>query len=227
VSGTTSVGANRLRMIGVLQEASALPLPASATPVARTGTMLPLCGITRTASGADVAASTRHIEVLLPSGGVVDMAASLTQTVTAVSNLAVTRGLAADLAVSGTIGATLNATVAMAAAPTVSVTVGATLGAIRPMAADLVSSVVIGAALQNLRNVASDLTGAGTLGADLGVTRNAAAALTASVTVGADMQAAAQLAADIAGATVVTLSGTLGPRAARSSTTWPPISPGR
>jgi hypothetical protein len=48
---TTSVNTTRLRMIGVLQEASALPLPSTATPVARTGTMLPHFGITRTASG--------------------------------------------------------------------------------------------------------------------------------------------------------------------------------
>jgi hypothetical protein len=50
-TGSTSASATRLRMLGVTQEASALPLPATATPVARTGTMLPLCGITRTASG--------------------------------------------------------------------------------------------------------------------------------------------------------------------------------
>lgn len=41
----------KLRMAGLLQEASALPLPATMTGVAVANAMYPLCGITRTASG--------------------------------------------------------------------------------------------------------------------------------------------------------------------------------
>jgi hypothetical protein len=49
--GASSLGANRLRQYGCLEQASALPLPSSMTGVAITATVVPLCGITRTASG--------------------------------------------------------------------------------------------------------------------------------------------------------------------------------
>lgn len=50
VVGAT-VTANRLRMAGVLQQATALPLPTPATFAASTLTFFPYAGITRTASG--------------------------------------------------------------------------------------------------------------------------------------------------------------------------------
>jgi len=50
-SGLTSLTAPRNRMAGLLEEASALPLPATMTPVACTFTIYPLMGITQTASG--------------------------------------------------------------------------------------------------------------------------------------------------------------------------------
>lgn len=49
--GVTSVSIARLRMLGVLQEASALPLPATMTGVAVANSCYPLCGITRTSTG--------------------------------------------------------------------------------------------------------------------------------------------------------------------------------
>ena len=50
-TGTIVTTAPRMRLGGCLEEASALPLPAAMTPVACTFTFLPICGITRTASG--------------------------------------------------------------------------------------------------------------------------------------------------------------------------------
>jgi len=47
VSGTTA----RLRMSGILQQASALPLPATMTPSAVANVCLPICGVTRTTTG--------------------------------------------------------------------------------------------------------------------------------------------------------------------------------
>jgi hypothetical protein len=49
--GTNSPSVAVLRMMGVLQEASALPLPDSMTPVAPTSSILPMIGMTRTPSG--------------------------------------------------------------------------------------------------------------------------------------------------------------------------------
>ena len=49
--GNTSVDVERVRLSGVLQEASALPLPATMTPSAVANACFPICGITRTASG--------------------------------------------------------------------------------------------------------------------------------------------------------------------------------
>lgn len=49
--GSTAFTVARVRMSGVLQEASALPLPASMTPSAVANSCTPACGITRTASG--------------------------------------------------------------------------------------------------------------------------------------------------------------------------------
>jgi hypothetical protein len=48
---TTAYAAQFLRQAGMLQEASALPLPAVMTPVAIASAYIPLAGITRTASG--------------------------------------------------------------------------------------------------------------------------------------------------------------------------------
>lgn len=48
---TASTTVIQMRMQGVLQEASALPLPANMTPSAATNACWPYCGITRTASG--------------------------------------------------------------------------------------------------------------------------------------------------------------------------------
>lgn len=50
-TGLTGLTAPRLRLAGIMEEASALPLPATMTPVANTFTVYPLCGITQTASG--------------------------------------------------------------------------------------------------------------------------------------------------------------------------------
>lgn len=50
VASTTGTVA-RSALAGLLQEASALPLPATMTPVTIANVYLPLCGITRTASG--------------------------------------------------------------------------------------------------------------------------------------------------------------------------------
>lgn len=49
--GTTGGTATARALCGVLQEASALPLPADMTPVTVANACYPLCGITRTASG--------------------------------------------------------------------------------------------------------------------------------------------------------------------------------
>lgn len=49
--GRTTSTVPQIRMAGVLQEASALPLPATMTPSAVANSMYALCGITRTASG--------------------------------------------------------------------------------------------------------------------------------------------------------------------------------
>ena len=46
-----SVTATRLRLYGMLQQASVLPLPATMTGVAVTSAFFPLCGITRTTTG--------------------------------------------------------------------------------------------------------------------------------------------------------------------------------
>lgn len=50
-TGNIPASATRQRLIGNLQEASALPLPVTMTGVAVANSCLPLCGITRTASG--------------------------------------------------------------------------------------------------------------------------------------------------------------------------------
>ena len=50
-STTAPTTVARCRIAGILQEASALPLPATMTPSAVANICLPLCGITRTASG--------------------------------------------------------------------------------------------------------------------------------------------------------------------------------
>lgn len=49
--GSTTPSVVALRQVGVLQEASALPLPATMTGAAVANACYPLCGITRTASG--------------------------------------------------------------------------------------------------------------------------------------------------------------------------------
>jgi hypothetical protein len=49
--GTTSMSIADERMVGMLQEASALPLPATMTGVAVANPYIVLCGVTRTASG--------------------------------------------------------------------------------------------------------------------------------------------------------------------------------
>ena len=49
--GTTSGTTARMRLGGILQEASALPLPDPMTPVAVANVCLPLCGVTRTTTG--------------------------------------------------------------------------------------------------------------------------------------------------------------------------------
>lgn len=49
--GTVTPTATEFRLVGVLQEASALPLPATMTPSAVANPCFPFCGITRTASG--------------------------------------------------------------------------------------------------------------------------------------------------------------------------------
>lgn len=49
--GNAAVSVSRCRRAGILQEDSALPLPATMTPVAVTSSMVSLCGVTRTASG--------------------------------------------------------------------------------------------------------------------------------------------------------------------------------
>lgn len=49
--GNTSQTVGRLRLAGVLQQATALPLPATMTPAAVANSCLPICGVTRTASG--------------------------------------------------------------------------------------------------------------------------------------------------------------------------------
>lgn len=50
-TGLTGLTAARNRMSGLLEEAAALPLPATMTPVACTFTIMPCCGFTQTASG--------------------------------------------------------------------------------------------------------------------------------------------------------------------------------
>lgn len=49
--GTTAPTVPRIRLGGVLQEASALPLPNTMTPSAVANACVPFCGFTRTASG--------------------------------------------------------------------------------------------------------------------------------------------------------------------------------
>lgn len=49
--GLTSITANHGRAAGLLQQATALPLPASATFAALANALVPWCGVTRTASG--------------------------------------------------------------------------------------------------------------------------------------------------------------------------------
>lgn len=51
VFGTTAETAIALRIAGCLQQATALPLPASMTAAAVSNAVLPLCGITQAASG--------------------------------------------------------------------------------------------------------------------------------------------------------------------------------
>jgi hypothetical protein len=50
-AGSTGVSVAGIRMAGLLQEASALPLPAIMTPSAVANSMLPVCGVTRTTTG--------------------------------------------------------------------------------------------------------------------------------------------------------------------------------
>ncbi len=50
-SGTTAFSVARVRLAGLLQEASALPLPATMTPAAVANSCFPLCGVTRTTTG--------------------------------------------------------------------------------------------------------------------------------------------------------------------------------
>lgn len=47
LAGTTA----RLRLAGVLQQATALPLPATMTPAAVANVCMPICGVTRTTTG--------------------------------------------------------------------------------------------------------------------------------------------------------------------------------
>lgn len=49
--GATGGTAARLEIAGILQEASALPLPATMTPAAVANTCFPYCGVTRTSTG--------------------------------------------------------------------------------------------------------------------------------------------------------------------------------
>jgi hypothetical protein len=49
--GSTSGTVTRMRLMGILQEASASPLPATMTGIAVANACYPICGITRTASG--------------------------------------------------------------------------------------------------------------------------------------------------------------------------------
>lgn len=49
--GSTSTNVIAEQLGGMLQEASALPLPATMTPVTVANSAFPLCGVTRTASG--------------------------------------------------------------------------------------------------------------------------------------------------------------------------------
>jgi hypothetical protein len=51
VGATTAGTVGRLALAGILQQASALPLPATMSPVTVANVILPLCGVTRTASG--------------------------------------------------------------------------------------------------------------------------------------------------------------------------------
>ena len=49
--GSSAPALARLRLAGVLEETSALPLPATMTPVAATNSRFPLCGVTLTTTG--------------------------------------------------------------------------------------------------------------------------------------------------------------------------------
>lgn len=49
--GSVSATVARVRLGGILQEASALPLPATMTPSAVANACMPLCGVTRTTTG--------------------------------------------------------------------------------------------------------------------------------------------------------------------------------
>jgi hypothetical protein len=50
-TGSLAGSTARLRLSGILQEASALPLPATMTPAAVANVCMPLCGVTRTTTG--------------------------------------------------------------------------------------------------------------------------------------------------------------------------------